>query len=122
MKALLSIRPEFARSILAGTKRFEYRRVPFTRPVDTVILYASSPLRLIVGEFRVKRLHRAPLDILWRSTRRYAGITRARFYEYFRELETGFAIEVDAPHAYKTPFPLDRIYSSNPPQSFVYLP
>jgi predicted transcriptional regulator len=121
MKALLSIKPEFATSILTGIKRFEYRRVPFAQPVDSVVLYASSPVRLVVGEFRVKRLLQAPLDTLWRSTRRFAGISRSRFYEYFRALETGFAIEVDVPYPYKTPFPLNRIYSSNPPQSFAYL-
>lgn len=121
MRALLSIRPEHACNILAGTKRFEYRRVPFAQPVDTIILYASSPLCLVVGEFRVKRLHEAPLASLWRSTRRYAGISRAHFYQYFRACHTGFAIEVAEPAAYETPFPLHRIYSSSPPQSFAYL-
>jgi predicted transcriptional regulator len=121
MKALLSIKPEFASSILTGTKRFEYRRVPFAQPVDTIILYACSPVRLVVGEFRVKQLHYAPLDRLWRSTHRYAGISRSHFYEYFRCLQNGFAIEVSAPRAYKAPFPLHRIYDSPPPQSFAYL-
>ncbi len=121
MRALLSIRPEHARSILAGTKRFEYRRVPFAQPVDTVVLYASSPLRLVVGEFRVRRLLQSTPGRLWRATHEHAGISRTHFYEYFRACDTAFAIEIAEARAYEKPFPLHRIYGSTPPQSFAYL-
>ena len=121
MKALLSIKPEFAEAILSGAKRYEYRRVGFAQAVDTVILYASSPTRLVVGEFRVKSIHHASLADLWRRTHRHAGISSEYFYRYFHSLEMGYAIEVGATYAYWMPFSLRQIYQSSPPQSFVYM-
>ena len=45
MKALLSIKPEFADMIFAGTKRYEFRRAIFKRnDLEGVLVYASSPV------------------------------------------------------------------------------
>ena len=52
MKVLLSIKPEYASKILDGTKRYEYRRAIFKRTeVTTVVVYASDPVRKVIGEF-----------------------------------------------------------------------
>ena len=42
---LLSLHPEFAAAILAGTKKVEYRRRRIARPVTTVYLYATAETR-----------------------------------------------------------------------------
>ena len=55
MKVLLSIKPEFADKIFNGTKKYEYRRSIFKKKeVKTVVVYASSPIQKIIGEFEEK--------------------------------------------------------------------
>jgi predicted transcriptional regulator len=54
MKVLLSIRPEFALKMFDGSKRYECRRVIFRREkVRTVVVYASDPIKQVIGEFDI---------------------------------------------------------------------
>ena len=51
---MLSVRPRFARALLAGTKTAEIRRRFPDVPVGTtVVLYSSSPERALLGTMRV---------------------------------------------------------------------
>src|SRR5690606_16414773 len=43
--ALMSIRPEYAERILAGTKRIEFRKRPLASDITDVIVYATTPVR-----------------------------------------------------------------------------
>ena len=57
-KVLLSIKPEFVDKIFGGKKNFEYRKVIFRKQeIDTVIVYASTPTRRVIGEFKVVAIH-----------------------------------------------------------------
>lgn len=121
MKVLLSIKPEFANRIFDGTKLFEYRRVIFKQPVDQVLVYASSPIQKVIGEFEVDDLLCFDLDTLWEKTKKYSGITEAYFYSYFSNQKTGFAIKVGKTIKYRNPQALQETYGVHPPQSFVYI-
>lgn len=54
MKVILSIKPEFVEKIINGEKKFEYRRKIFKKDVEKVLIYASSPIKSVVGEFIVE--------------------------------------------------------------------
>jgi len=122
MKVLLSIKPEFASKIFDGSKKYEYRRVIFKRKgVETIVVYASDPIRRVIGEFDIgELLHEAP-EQLWERTNRFAGITKSRFMEYFSNQEKGFAIGVREARKYSNSLSLDDLMLSLPPQSFLYL-
>ncbi len=122
MKVLLSIKPEFALKIFEGTKRYEYRRSIFRRgDVGKVVVYASDPIKKVIGEFEMGViLHDVP-QALWNRTKDYAGISKERFFEYFTNKTKGYAIEVKAAQIYDTPLPLSRLMVTSPPQSFIYL-
>ena len=52
MKVLLSIKPQFAVKIFDGTKKFEFRKSIFKNSkINTVVVYASSPMQKVIGEF-----------------------------------------------------------------------
>ena len=69
MKVLLSIKPEYVQQIFAGTKRFEYRRMIFKeKEVKTVVVYASSPVRKVVGEFTIGMIISKTPESLWLAT------------------------------------------------------
>jgi predicted transcriptional regulator len=122
MIVLLSVKPEFALKIFNGTKKYEYRRTIFKRDeVTKVVVYASYPIKKVIGEFEIGGILHDKPEALWASTRKHAGINKKRFMEYFTRKRRGYAIKVKSTRMYDAPLPLDRFDVSSPPQSFVYL-
>ena len=123
MKILLSIKPEFAESILDGFKKFEFRRKIFrNKEVRAVVIYATMPIGKVIGEFEIERVLSSDPDELWDLTKNHAGITRDFFDEYFSERDRGFAIAVKNPLRYENPVSLNELIpGAVPPQSFRYI-
>jgi predicted transcriptional regulator len=123
-KVLLSIKPDFAERIFDGSKRYEFRRVLFrSESVTTVVVYASSPVKRVIGEFTVGAILRLKKQALWERTKNYAGIEKQYFDLYFAGRRTGFAIKVSCPERYPAPIELEHAFNfSQPPQSFRYVP
>ena len=124
MKVLLSIKPEFVNEIMSGRKKFEYRKKVFKRKdITTIVVYATKPLGKVVGEFEVDEIIEDTLDILWQETKRYSGISKKFFDEYFKDRDSGFAIKIKSFTAYDKPIELSE-YDPNlkvAPQSFCYV-
>lgn len=122
MKVLLSIKPEFANEIFNGSKKYEYRRRIFKRnDVTTVVVYASSPVSQVVGEFDIDDILYDHVDSLWKETKEHSGITEAYFFTYFEQRETGYAIKIKSCNRYEQPQSLESTYGILPPQSFAYV-
>jgi predicted transcriptional regulator len=122
MKVLLSIKPEFADKIFDGTKKFEFRRTIFSKThINTVIVYASSPVQRVIGEFEISQVLFDDIDTLWRRTREYAGIDEDYFFKYFSDRHKGYAIEIKKVKKYKNPMQLQERFQIQPPQSFAYI-
>jgi predicted transcriptional regulator len=123
MKVLLSIKPEFAFKIFDGSKRYEYRRAIFkNQEVSTVIVYASDPIKQIIGEFEIEDIFHEEPRSLWVKTKRHAGISKKRFFNYFINKSKGYAIKIKTTRIYVNPLPLSSFTISSPPQSYMYLP
>jgi len=122
MKVLLSIKPEFALKIFDGSKRYEYRRAIFkNEEVSRVIVYASDPIKQIIGEFEIEDILHDEPQSLWVKTKHHGGISEKRFFDYFTNKSKGYAIKVKAPRMYDDPLPLSSLMISSPPQSYMYL-
>jgi predicted transcriptional regulator len=122
MKVLLSIKPEYAKKIFDGTKKYEFRRSVFkNQNVTTVVVYASSPVQKVIGEFEIGEIFNCELDTLWALTEEYSGITKDFFYKYFSKKDKGYAIQVKNKKMYKIPRCLREEYNLHPPQSFTYI-
>ena len=123
MRVLLSIKPEYAEKILAGEKRYEFRKaIPRLPGLKTVVIYATMPVGKVVGEFDVETIHSEGPALLWERTREHAGISKAFFHEYFRDRHTAHAIKVRQARRYARPKSLDKVVDSGiAPQSFCYL-
>jgi hypothetical protein len=72
----LSIKPVYAEAIFAGKKRFEFRRSIFRENIRVVVVYMSSPVMQVVGEFSVEGIITDDVADLWDRTERHAGIDR----------------------------------------------
>ena len=121
-RVLLSLKPRFAEAILAGEKTFEFRRALFRHPVTSVVIYASSPTRKVVGEFTIGKVLFLGIDALWNSTRHGGGIDRDYFERYFAGRSQGYALKVKRARRYRLPLCLLKdLGIKHPPQSFRYL-
>ena len=121
MKVVLSIKPEFANKIFDGTKKFEFRKAIFKNDaIKTIIVYASSPVQKVIGEFEIEKIINDNIDSLWSLTQDHSGITEDYFYQYFANREDGFAIQIKNTKKYKQPKCLRADYNLCPPQSFAY--
>lgn len=122
MKVLLSIKPEFAFKIFEGTKRFEFRKVIFKKPnITTVVVYASSPVQKVIGEFEIDKILSSDPNEIWEQTKQYSGISEDFFNEYFEDREIAHAIKIKKAKKYKTPLNIKSDFNVFPPQSYVYL-
>jgi len=122
MRVLLSIKPEFASKIFDGSKRYEYRRVIFKRDeVTTIVVYASVPIKKVIGEFEIAEILHDEPKLLWATTGEQSGITKKRFLQYFANILMGYAIKIKQARKYEIPVPINQFTLSRPPQSFMYL-
>jgi predicted transcriptional regulator len=122
MKVLLSIKPEFAELIFEGKKKFEFRRTIFKKDnVKTIVVYASSPIQKVIGEFEIEDILNEQLSYLWKKTKKHAGIQEEYFYQYFGDKSNGYAIKIKNAMRYKKPLSLKDNFNVFPPQSFLYL-
>lgn len=122
MKVLLSIKPEYAFKIFDGTKKFEFRRVIFKKPnIKTVVVYASSPVQKVIGEFEIDDIFSFNPDEIWKMTKKFSGISEDFFYEYFANREIAHAIKIKNIKIYSEPLSIKDDFNLVPPQSYVYL-
>jgi predicted transcriptional regulator len=121
MKVVLSIKPEFAFKIFDGTKKFEFRRSIFKNGnIKSVIVYASSPVQQVIGEFEIDEVLNYDLPTLWDMTQEFSGISEKFYYDYFVNKEQGFAIKIKNTKKYSNPKCLREDFNLSPPQSFAY--
>jgi predicted transcriptional regulator len=108
-------------AIFDGSKRFEFRRIIFREDIRVVIVYMSSPVMQVVGEFSVEGIITDDVEALWDRTEAHAGIGRDAFMDYFAGRDVGHAIKIGKVKRYNQPHNLEETYGVRPPQSFLYL-
>lgn len=122
MKVLLSIKPEFAEKILLGEKKYEFRRTIFkNKSITKVVLYASSPVKKIIGEFEIDHILTEDIKALWDKTMESSGIDKKYYEDYFTGKTFGHAIKVKKVKRYQKYLDLSHFNITHAPQSFVYL-
>ena len=79
---ILSIKPVYAHAIMDGTKKVEFRKKIFKRPVDKVFVYSSSPEKKIVGFFTISDIIEDKPERLWEEFEKVGGIEKKNFFDY----------------------------------------
>ncbi len=122
MNVLLSIKPKYVNKIVNGNKRHKFRKSVFRKRgnVDRVYIYASSPMKRIVGAFTIKTIMEEHPEELWRLCKKFSGISEVEFFDYFRDKDDGYAIEIGMFELFDPMNPRDCVPDLSPPQSFCY--
>jgi len=122
MKVLLSIKPKYAEMILNGEKHYEFRRTIFKEPsVTKIVIYASSPISRVIGEFEVDYILSLSPTKLWKKTMKYSGIDKKFYDSYFVGKDVGHAIKVKNVKRYSKQKDLKDFDVKRAPQSFAYI-
>lgn len=120
---LLSIRPEHAHRIFAGSKHYELRKIVPAAKFGRVFLYETGGTG-IVGWFDVDRMIKQDIATLWKTVGT-AATSRDRFDRYFASAREGYAIAVSNPQRFTAPVSIKELngdrFKLQPPQSFILL-
>ena len=124
---ILSVHPKHAAKIFAGIKKVELRRI---RPKNLAngtlaLIYVTSPVRSLVGAFKVSNVVERPLGDLWKMVRNKAGLSYREFKRYYQGVSIGTAIFFQRVWSFREPLSLDdlrnELLTFLPPRTFRYL-
>ncbi len=119
---ILSIKPIYAQAIMAGTKKVEFRKKIFKRPIDKVFVYSSSPEKKIIGYFTIGEIVEGSPEQLWERFKEVGGIHKKDFFEYYKNSDTGFSIGVDTFEKFNKGLDPSSFFEKFcAPQSYIYL-
>lgn len=121
MNVLMSIKPEYVEKILNGEKRFEYRKTIPKKDIDKIIIYATTPIKKVVGEVSVKRIIIDDKLKVWEETKKYSGTSKDFFLAYYNNREVAVAYELVDVKIYNPTISLKDLNINFVPQSFIYL-
>ena len=71
-RMLLSIKPEYVEKILAGSKKYEFRKFRCRVDVDTIIIYSTSPIKQVVAEVEMLEVVEGDVAEVWQKTKNMA--------------------------------------------------
>ncbi len=122
MNVLLSVKPKYAEKILEGEKKYEFRRAIFkNQNIEKVYIYSSSPVSKIVAAFEIEKILKDSPEKIWTLCQKYAGISKKDFFNYFKNSNAAYAIEMENIEVFKKPIdPFNEFKNFKPPQSFYY--
>lgn len=120
-KVLFSIRPQYVRSILDGTKRYEYRRVRCARDITGIIIYCTSPVCKVIAEAEVIDIITGDPEKVWMITHGASGISKEFFDRYYEGCGEAVAYAIGEVRELPEPRDLSEYGVSRAPQSFVYI-
>lgn len=119
---LMSIKPKYADMIADGIKKIEFRKRIFADSVETVYVYSSSPVKQILGYFKITKIVKGTPEQLWNHFSDMGCMSSEDYISYYRNHKIGYGImikefikftNVISPKSYN---PLFRA-----PQSFCYI-
>lgn len=120
-KILISINPEHVQNIIAGIKKYEYRKIAAKQDISSIIIYETTPIKRIVAEAEIIDVLELPPEELWNQTKNESGISKAFFDKYFDNRTVAYAYKLGKIRVYDTPKTLMDYGVKAAPQSFVYV-
>jgi predicted transcriptional regulator len=91
----ISVKPEFAEKIISKEKKIELRKVkPNVTVGDYVIIYASSPIKSIIGFGMIQKIIETTPKQMWETYSSLLGIDKSRFDDYYYGKKMAIGIKI----------------------------
>ena len=92
----IAVKPEYANKLISGKKDIELRKKkPSVQPGDYVIIYASAPVKAVLGFGKVKTIIECTPKCLWESYSNRLGINEQSYLSYYDGYHKAIGIEFD---------------------------
>jgi len=118
----MAVHPRFANLIIHGKKKVEFRKRSFSARVSHVVIYATSPIKKVLGFCEVSDIDEGTPNALWVKYGKISGIKKRECMTYYNTSRNAVAIKVKKAKKLDRPLDLRELGRSiKPPQSFMYL-
>ena len=119
---LISIHPQYAAEIYAGTKEYELRkREPSVQPGTIMLIYESSPIMLVTGVVTYEGCIDSEPWRIYHYLHDRIGIDHQSFMQYYRTSRKAYAWILSNPRRFDVPFSLSVLGLKRPPQSYQFI-
>ena len=118
---VLPVAPIYANKILSGEKKYEYRKKLSKTKIKMIYIYATSPIKSIIGEVNVINTLSMVPDALWELTSANAGVTYKDYKKYFEDCQLAHAYKLGKAYGYQSNIDLESIGINFTPQSYIYV-
>ena len=120
-RMLLSIKPEYVNKIISGQKKYEFRKFHCREGIDTIVVYATAPVKKVVGEVSLVDIIEGDVEHVWRKTRDFGGILEKDYKAYYEGRRVAIAYQLGKVTLYDEPMELKDLGLDYVPQSFAYI-
>ena len=120
-KLLMSINPEHVANILAGKKKFEFRKTKCKEQIDSIVIYSTAPVMKVVAEVEVKDIIEDTPQTVWKRTSSAAGIDKKFFDKYYSGRNIAVAYVLGCVTQFDSPRNLTDYGVKAAPQSYIYI-
>jgi predicted transcriptional regulator len=117
---ILPIKPKYCEMIFARKKKFELRK-KIPGHIKRVVMYATAPVSMVVGEFSVRDVLYMPKEQLKQATNGNTGVWDDEFDRYFKNVAWGYAIKIGAVTRYHIDKHINYYGLTMAPQNYVYI-
>ena len=117
----MSINPVHVNNILAGTKRFEFRKTKCKKSIDAILIYSTFPIKKVVAEVEVTEIIEGTPQSIWHKTSSAAGVDKSFFDKYYAGKNNAVAYALGRITQYRKPLQLEDFGIKAAPQSYVYV-
>lgn len=84
----------FRRENIIWRKKYEYRKRLCKKEINKIYIYATSPVKMMIGEVGVISKMSMDREKLWQETQKYAGITKKFYDQYFEYQDCACAYRI----------------------------
>lgn len=118
---LLSIKPEYVDKIVAGRKKYEFRKFHCRKGIDTIVIYATAPVKKVIGEVALLDIIEGSVEYVWHKTKGFGGILEKDYMAYYQGKKVAIAYQLGKVTLYNDPMELKDLGLDYVPQSFAYI-
>ena len=121
----IAVKPQYANKLISGQKDIELRKMkPNVQQGDYVIIYASAPIKAVIGFGKVKTIIVCSPNEMWAKHSTHLGIIQEEFYSYYTNHKKAIGIEFEIIKPI-TPIGLEELKkvdaNFHPPQIYRYV-
>lgn len=119
---MISTTPKYANLILDDeTKNVFFYKVTPVNKVKRVLIYATAPIKAVVGEFDLEKIDINALSTSWNKYRSQSAMSKKEFDSYYEGKKEAHAMISKESFRYSKPKKLEQFGMNKGPSGFQYL-